>query len=101
LCTDMHADGFVDIVNIFLVTLSVCLLQKGGEGTKYKMLLSSERFKTSEKRGFSSITAEVSSERSLGKSGINTGSRDKLRLVCVHKYSGSLEHLRQILSLSI
>jgi len=56
MCTDMHADGFVDIVNIFLVTLSVCLLQKGGEGTKYKMLLSSERFKTSEKRRFSSIT---------------------------------------------
>jgi len=60
MCTDRHADGFVDIVNIFLVTLSVCLLQKGGEGTKYKMLLSSERFKTSEKRGFSSITAGVS-----------------------------------------
>jgi len=56
MCTNMNTDGFVDIVNIFLVTLSVCLLQKGGEGTKYKMLLSSERFKTSEKRRFSSIT---------------------------------------------
>ena len=28
MCTNMRADGFVDIVNIFLVTLSVCLLQK-------------------------------------------------------------------------
>ena len=33
----------------------------------------------------------------FGQIGINTGSCDNLRLVCVHKYSGSLEHLQKIL----
>ena len=35
----------------------------------------------------------------FGQIGINTGSCDNLRLVCVHKYSGSLEHLQKILPL--
>ena len=61
MCTDMHADGFVDIVNIFLVTLSECLLQKRRRRHEVQNAsFSSERFKTSEKRGFSSITVEVS-----------------------------------------
>jgi len=69
MCTDMHADGFEDIVNIFLVTLSVCLLQKkGGEGTKYKMLLLAPRDSRPQRNAdFSSITAEASWRDKFGQ----------------------------------